>query len=110
MSRNVRKHTFEHVRAANIQISLRIAQCDQNVHCVHLDSKDAKCLYADNEDCSDCAIALADFSLCWVHISHGVISHVTTDIILRCSIDRDFSFDDGISEEYGCEVHSFDPR
>ena len=43
-------------------------------------------------------------------MSYGMISHVTTDIIFCCSIDKDFSFDDGIAKEYGCEVHCFDPR
>ena len=35
LSRNVRKRTFAHVRLAKIQISLRIAQADLNLHLTH---------------------------------------------------------------------------
>ncbi len=30
--------------------------------------------------------------------------------LLNFSIGNDWSFDDAINSEYGCEVHSFDPR
>ena len=30
-------------------------------------------------------------------------------LYFHCRIRKDFSFDDGVAETFGCEVHSFDP-
>jgi len=38
-----------------------------------------------------------------------LIAFIGLLIVLICSINRDWSFDESIAN-YGCEVHSFDPR
>ena len=43
------------------------------------------------EDCSDCADAQADFSLCWMHMSDGTLTHadetarISNLLCSRCS-------------------------
>ena len=80
-SRNVRKRTFGHVRPVKIQISLRISAVwsESSLGAFRI-AKDAKFLYADNEDWPYCAEAQADLSLRWAHMSEGAFPHVAVYI------------------------------
>ena len=44
-------------------------------------AKDAKFLYADNEDWSDCTDAQTDFSLRWTHMSEGTFPYVAANFV-----------------------------
>ena len=70
---NVRKRTFEHVRSAKIQISLRIRSgwSESSLNAFWI-VKDAKFLHADNEDWSDCTNTQANLS---PHVRRNVFSH-----------------------------------
>ena len=68
MSRNVRKHTFEHVRPAKIQIRLRIrAVCSESFQCAFWITDDAKFLRSETEDPNQTAWMRR---LIWVFIWH----------------------------------------
>ena len=82
MARNVSKRAFGHVRPAKGQIRLRIrAVWSESSLSAFEIAKDAKFLYADNEDWSDCADAQVGLSLCLAHISEGTFSVVATQMV-----------------------------
>ena len=66
MSRNVKQRTWEHVRPAKIQISLRIrAGWSESSQGAFWIAKDAKSLHADNEDSDHIA---RKSRLIWVYV------------------------------------------
>ena len=74
---NSRKCTFVHVLPAKIQITLHIwAVWSVSLLGTFWTAKDEKFLCVDNGDWSDCMAVQANLSLCWVHLSEGMFSHV----------------------------------
>ena len=71
MSRDLTKQIYQHVFPVKIHMSLR-----ESLLGTFWMQKDAKFLYADNEDWSDCAVKQADMSLQCKHIPKDTFSHV----------------------------------
>ena len=78
MTRNLRKHTFRHVRTPKIQISLRIRASSMGAFQI---AKDAKFLPSDNEDSDQTKRILGFMCLRWAHISEGTFYYVETQMI-----------------------------